>query len=397
MAELIFQSWPLSWSILPLIILLLSGLAAARFHRPAHWLIYAPMIWFGWQLIASAKTIDPQLTRATLFEFALCIGSFYLGFFSLGEGALRRVLLPVALAFAWMLMVGFDQHYGGLEATRKAFYELLDWQKYPQEYIKKIASDRIFSTMVYPNALAVAILLLGPTLTYWLWQITAKWHRMARAVLIGLFAYASAACFFWTGSKGGWLVALGVIAIAVLCSGRFPAKMRLAIILIVLVGGSVGFLIKFSGYLKRGAPSASARIIYWTAGVQIAREHPFLGTGPGTFGPSFKKIKPPDAEMARLTHNDYLEQASDSGLPGAAAYLLFIWGALTMLYRLRSRLDLEERLLSVGALAWALQSFVEFNLYIPALGCPAFLFLGYLFGRVKKTGLRDEQKASPPG
>ena len=33
--------------------------------------------------------------------------------------------------------------------------------------------------------------------------------------------------------------------------------------------------------------------------------------------------------MARLVHNDYLEQASDSGLVGLLTYALFIAGALT--------------------------------------------------------------------
>ncbi|MDB6023564.1 MAG: O-antigen polymerase, partial [Pedosphaera sp.] len=34
----------------------------------------------------------------------------------------------------------------------------------------------------------------------------------------------------------------------------------------------------------------------------------------------------------------------------------------------------------LGVLGWALQSFVEFGLYIPALAWPAFGFMGWLLG-----------------
>jgi hypothetical protein len=35
----------------------------------------------------------------------------------------------------------------------------------------------------------------------------------------------------------------------------------------------------------------------------------------------------------------------------------------------------------LGTLGWALQSFVEFGLYLPALAWPAFAFLGCLLRR----------------
>ncbi len=83
------------------------------------------------------------------------------------------------------------------------------------------------------------------------------------------------------------------------------------------------------------------------------------------------------AEPTRLTHNDYLQQASDSGWPGFALYAAFFGGAAWVLAR--RRLD-DPLLIAVrlGLLAWALQGFVEFGLYIPALAWPAWLMLGWL-------------------
>jgi hypothetical protein len=47
----------------------------------------------------------------------------------------------------------------------------------------------------------------------------------------------------------------------------------------------------------------------------------------------------------------------------------------------------------LGVLGWALQSFVEFGLYIPALAWPAFAFLGYLVGIVNHPNPVDIPQA----
>jgi O-antigen ligase len=88
--------------------------------------------------------------------------------------------------------------------------------------------------------------------------------------------------------------------------------------------------------------------------------------------------------MARLTHNDYLEQASDSGLPGFVAYALAIGGVLAWSGRRAMRDGGQFFAVWLGVLAWALQSFVEFGLYIPALSWLAFALLGW-----KASGTRS--------
>ena len=58
-----------------------------------------------------------------------------------------------------------------------------------------------------------------------------------------------------------------------------------------------------------------------------------VGTGPGTFAIPYQALKRPEAEMARLVHNDYLEQATDSGIPAFLLYSLFIASALIVTFR----------------------------------------------------------------
>ena len=85
--------------------------------------------------------------------------------------------------------------------------------------------------------------------------------------------------------------------------------------------------------------------------------------------------------MAKLAHNDYLEQASDSGLIGLALYVALVFGILHYLYRKRlPGMDFLRFTVWLGLVGWALHSSVEFPLYIPGLAWTAFAFLGYLSG-----------------
>ena len=62
------------------------------------------------------------------------------------------------------------------------------------------------------------------------------------------------------------------------------------------------------------------------------------------------------------------------------SFAAFVFGSLTVLFR-KLEVDLIRFAVLVGVLGWAVQGFVEFGLYIPAIAWPAFLFLGWLLGR----------------
>ena len=82
--------------------------------------------------------------------------------------------LPVLAGFVWVLWMGFGQHFGGLESTLQMIYQQPNWQQFSPDYLKRIASQRIFSTLVYPNALAGAILLFLPMLMARTFRMTAR-------------------------------------------------------------------------------------------------------------------------------------------------------------------------------------------------------------------------------
>jgi putative inorganic carbon (HCO3(-)) transporter len=306
---------------------------------------------------------------------------FYLGLFSLG-----RVRSPfpfwigLLCGFLIVIAVGFDQHFGGLEETRRYFYAYV----YPQlgtvlpEFIKRLSSNRIFSTLAYPNALAGLVLLLLPATLVVVWRTSGQMNAVAKMFLLGLVGSGALACLYWSGSKGGWLLLLltGILALLHL---PFQRRFKMIVVGLVFVVGLAGFFWRHAGFFERGATSVSARFDYWRAALQTAAVRPVFGTGPGTFAVAYQKIKRPESEMARLTHNDYLQQASDSGIAGFAAYLLFVLGALFHGY---PRNGCAQQSLEfstwLGVLGLALQSVMEFGLYIPALSWTAFGLMGWL-------------------
>ena len=377
------------------------------------WIVWLPAAWLGWQLLSFLQTENEAMSRATVIHFASCLAAFYLGLFVLGRMRLAKLALwGAALGLMLNLADACIEKFGGLEQTRNSIIAQIESGKLdpatlpakardagktippeiekqiaalppkmaakvrqlPLELVKRMYSTRLYGHMFYPNALAGVILLLLPvSLALLLGQ--GRWRMPRAGVALGLAA-VGLACLYWSGSKAGWLIAIALLG-AWFLHLPVPKKLKLGLAGAAMVVGLAGFAVKYADYFDRGATSVGARFGYWRAAAQTAMEKPLLGTGPGTFQLAYKRHRAPGAEPTRLTHNDYLQQASDSGWPGFALYAAFIGGAAWILAR--RRLD-DPLLIAVrlGLLAWALQGFVEFGLYIPALAWPAWLMLGWL-------------------
>jgi O-antigen ligase len=390
--------WPLRLAYPMVGLLALAGLFTIQWRRSTPgWLMIMPLVWLLWQAVSATQSVEARLSHATLAHFAVCVVCFYLGAFCInGDRARSCLLWPLAASLVIMVFVGFGQHFGGLEETRKYFWAEVypTLPNVPPEYIKKMHSNRIFSTVFYPNAFAGALLLLLPPMLAWVWQARARFTAGARGLLCGLVGLSSAACLYWSGSKGGWLLALAVSIVA-LWHQDISRRLKMYLVCGLVVCGVAGFYWKNRAYMERGATSVVARLDYWSAAWQTAVARPVFGSGPGTFANAYLAVKKPESEMARLTHNDYLQQASDSGFPGLISYVVFIGGMLWVSYR---RLDWKHSPVIcgvwLGVLAWAAQSSFEFTLYVPSLAWTAFGLMGCLLGNLPET-IRQEPSAAP--
>jgi hypothetical protein len=402
------DAWPTHWANWILLPLALAGTAFAftqKLRWPANqWLLRLPLLWFGWQLFSATRTVDANLTATTLWQFFGCVACYFIGAFLFGRGrVLIWLLIGVLAAFTFCLVRAVDQRLFEFPQNHQTLIEgeHENWTNLPPELflemkreniivttngadvanpaiLTKFAKGRVSGTLVYPNALAGVILLLLPVSLTLAFHSTKRLRPSVRAAVIALTCFLGGAAFFWTGSKLGWLVGMAVIAIY-LFRLKWRVRLKFVTLSIVVVFGLGIFAVRFHNYFAAGATSVGARFDYWRAAMQTTISHPLFGTGPGTFQRPYAQLKSPDAEMARLAHNDYLEQFSDSGIVGGTFYSIWIVLSLAVIGRRGWKSDnLLSFAIFIGLLGWFAQGLGEFGLFIPALAWTAFTLLGCL-------------------
>lgn len=413
--------WPTRWGNWLMLALAAIGAVIGFAHRNrqvlGRRLTLLPLGWFAWQCVSATQTVDGELTATTLLHFVAVLAAYFLGALVVpAKRGLSLLLVGLLAALAFCLVRAVNQRLVEFPQDRITLVdgERTGWTNFPPEVllqmkaealvlttngvdianpviVAKLTKGRVHGTLVYPNALAGILLLLGPLALVLAACGTATLRPLTRWSVVGITVFLIGAGLFWTGSKSGWLIALGAGGLWLL---RLPWAPRLKAIAVVAVvaGGLVVFGVRFRIYFAAGATSVGARFDYWRAAVQTTGERPLLGTGPGTFQRPYARLKAPESEMARLTHNDYLEQFSDSGIPGGVLFLA--WIGLMMLTLGRrvwiAGTDPLNFALFVGLVGWFAQGFTEFGLYIPALAWTAFTLAGTLLARTATaTQTRD--------
>jgi len=185
-----------------------------------------------------------------------------------------------------------------------------------------------------------------------------------------------------TGSRGGFVAFAAMVLAGLLCFIPGGARRGTRVGLTFLVLLAVFSIAQQAGLIALGRSSLEARGDYWHGAVRIARDHFWIGTGPGTFGSIYPKYKTAQTEEAQLAHNNYLQMWSDSGLSAfivfAALWLLALKDALTLVAQRRG--DVGAVAVCAALTGWVVHGLVDFDLYVPGVAIPAFVLLGILQG-----------------
>ncbi|HNQ90752.1 MAG TPA: O-antigen ligase family protein [Verrucomicrobiota bacterium] len=141
------------------------------------------------------------------------------------------------------------------------------------------------------------------------------------------------ACPIISASHGGAVItlclAVGALGVAVVTNWRASWRMRLGITAPFLVAVSLVGYLGWSQY-QRGLTSAFAddlgdRIQIYENARQMAADHPWYGTGPGTFPAVYQIYRPSlEHQEAAYAHNDWLQTRITFGWIGFGAILLML-------------------------------------------------------------------------
>lgn len=217
---------------------------------------------------------------------------------------------------------------------------------------------------------------------------------LPRFIFFTAASVAMAGGVFYSLSRGG-MIAVGcsvlVVAGLLLYYGRRGLELGMLGLLLVL---AVGFLIWIGpgevaervGTLSRGAsePSLTSRVRAWRQAGRLVADHPLVGTGLGTFRFAFQRDQPPDPVWWDVAHNEYLELVCDTGLAGAALFLVGLAAYLRLVMRpgqVRGRTGpFIYTGLVAGMAGLLLHSAVSSNLQVPANGLLLVILGGQLMG-----------------
>jgi O-antigen ligase len=175
-----------------------------------------------------------------------------------------------------------------------------------------------------PNDLALAIVMSLPLCLALLFLGRNRLPKILWAITMLVMIYA----IFLTGSRGGFLSlivtgAVGLWDFAIRGRRRYLLVIAtlLGVIVLLLWGGMLVGRLEgtFNAKEDTGAAYASAKIrqeVFWRS-VEVTKEHPLFGVGPG----NFMQV----SNSWHVAHNSFTQISSEGGVPALIFYVLILW------------------------------------------------------------------------
>jgi O-antigen ligase len=218
-----------------------------------------------------------------------------------------------------------------------------------------------------------------------------------------LFVCLSA--MFMTSSRGGVLVSLSALIVAFMVYFARDMSRGLGFVAVLLAAGGTGlFLLEVFGSdvtnrIDLQGLSDAGRLSAYRSTFRIIADHPWFGTGLGTFASAFPPYRSNDASMLfvwDLAHSTPLELASEMGIPLALLVAVAWTVALAILVRgtghRRGSKTVPLSALAVSLIA-LLHSCIDFSLQITGYAIVVFALLGLGLSQAVASRKRMQTRA----
>jgi putative inorganic carbon (hco3(-)) transporter len=341
-------------------------------------------------------TFETYSTRVQLLVVLTCIAAFYLGqVVSQNRDSKRRLVVCLVTLGTFEAFYGLVQYLTGWQMIF-AYAKKYDLAEATGTYINRNHYAG-FLEMVLPFGIGLVLYEfrnLGKSqhaggvrlrtlvsrrsfqrLTFWLLVSVVLFAALifsrSRMGIIAACASLLVMCGLVAASRRQRGIALGLLA----------AFLALSIVFAFWIGpGPIAE--RFSTVGQEYSQGDQSRISIWHDALRLIWQHPLLGTGLGTFPIAFQAFQTSFlGQFVNHAHNDYLEIASDLGLP--AAVMLFASVFVVLTHAVRTYFSSKEnldRIVAAGCVgsivALLLHSMADFNLHIPANSLIFSLILG---------------------
>jgi O-antigen ligase len=359
--------------------------------------LFPPPAWTWWGGLAQRKawgqgarlavlTIEPFATRVHFLTLLTCIVGFFLAYI-IGQDCRCRRHFAIAIISLGL----FEAFYGSVQY-------LSGWQRifgYVKKYDVQEATGTYINRNHYAGLLEMALPFALAFGSYEFGNLRQKHPRLfnhlkrlaKRLSLQRFFFWLSIAAVLFGGivcskSRTGIISALlsASLMFALTSLSRVERKIGLTLgmtFLLLSLGlavwiGAGPIVERFEGVAQEYSSGDYTRISIWRDSVRLIRQHPWAGTGLGTFPIAFTAVQTTFlGQFVNHAHNDYLELASDLGIPAALGLVIVVvWILARAVQTFRTSESSLERFLALGCTgsiaAILLHSFTDFNLYIPA-------------------------------
>jgi len=325
--------------------------------------------------ITTLTSIYPYASRLELYKIINYVVLYYLVVNNIkGKAQIKRIATLVVIVGTSLAIYGLYNYFNGIEkiyTLDKKYYLGMLTSTYVNHnhiggYFELAIPLGIGSIIANRRSPLSLLLLIAATVTM---------------IIALVFTYSRGA---WLGFLGSMIVLGTIIALKLKISknwsrfkkwGTLVAGVLIVIIAVILMPSQVkqraATLFEFEGTQFKDM-SLQGRLIVNQNTLEMIKDYPILGSGPGTFTILYPKYRDPRLIMfMNATHNDYLQYAEEMGLFGIGSFVLLL--VLFFKKNLNVLKDLKDKYLQgliigflVSISAIAIHGLGDFNLQIPA-------------------------------
>ena len=309
----------------------------------------------------------------------------------------RRLILTIILFTAVLVsLYGIQQYFWGFKDTLNYLIEHNLPDKMEPGLLARITNRRVFSTFVYPNVFAAFLIALLP-IAFSLAAAPPKSKKgeipadkLFGILLLLIFGFTLAL----TKSSGAIMTIFLVFLLWL--AYLWTKRVKRYYPYLILFGGFLFlFLVLNSLQMVPHILSLRDRFFYWASSLEIFKQRPVLGFGPGSFGVQYARFKIPAAMETQHSHSIFFEILAEGGILGIATFLWF-WVLLFRKTWKGAATGLQKGIFW-GTLALFLHNQIDFDFADPSLATYLFILPALIpLSGLNSTGLIPLKTAAIP-